>query len=435
MKSAFRKFALLGFAVSFCAGQIAAAANWPSWRGPEGTGIAPDEHPPLRWSANENVRWKAPLPDKGNSSPIVWQNRVFITQALEKEGRRTVMCFDRNNGKVLWQNGPIYKEPEESHPANPQCAASPVTDGERVIAFFGSAGIYCFDMDGKEVWRRDLGKHHHEWGYAASPIIHGDLCILNFGPGERQFMIGLNKKTGKTLWEKEIPQSKPIKRTDGFAGREKGGMIGSWSTPLIAKVNGRDELIMSFSDRLGAMDPGTGKELWTCDGLNPLIYASPLFGEGVAVGMGGFLGTTIAVKAGGQGDVTGTHRLWQTPRTKSRLGSGVIYKGHIYILNTEGIAECLELTTGKSIWTERVKGSGSKSESWSSMVLAGERIYISNQGGDTFVVKASPQFELLATNSIGDEMTNATSAISDGQVFIRTFKNLWCIGETKTASR
>ena len=122
-------------------------------------------------------------------------------------------------------------------------------------------------------------------------------------------------------------------------------------------------------------------------------------------------------------------------KTKSRLGSGVIHNGHVYILNTEGIAECLELKTGKNVWTERLKGSGSKSESWSSMVLAGDRIYICNQAGDTFVLKASPQFELLATNSIGDEMTNSTTAVSDGQVFIRTFKNLWCIGETKTASR
>jgi outer membrane protein assembly factor BamB len=435
MQTHFPKVAWLGFATFFLAAEIVTAANWPSWRGPDGTGVAPGEHPPLRWSAKENVRWKATLPDKGNSSPIVWDNKVFITQALEKESRRTVICFDKRNGKMLWQNGTIYKEPEESHPANPQCAASPVTDGERVVAFFGSAGIYCFDMDGKEIWHRDLGKHHHEWGYAASPIIHGDLCILNFGPGERQFMIALNKKTGKTIWEKEIPQSKPTKRTDGFAGREKGGMIGSWSTPLVAHVNGRDELIMSFCDRLGALEPKTGKELWTSEGLNPLVYASPLFGEGVAVGMGGFLGTTIAVKAGGQGDVTATHRLWQTPRTKNRLGSGVIYKGHIYILNSEGIAECLELTTGKNVWTERIKGSGSKSESWSSMILAGDHIYITNQGGDTFVLKASPQFEMLATNSIGDEMTNATTAISDDQVFIRTFTSLWCIGESKTASR
>ena len=259
MKSAFWMMAAMGLTLSFYTGQVATAANWPSWRGPEGTGVAPDERPPLRWSATENVLWKVPLPDKGNSSPIVWGKKVFMTQALEKESRRTVMCFDRTNGKLLWQNGTTYTEKEQSHPANPQCAASPVTDGERVIAFFGSAGLYCFDMDGKELWHRDLGKHHHEWGYAASPIIHENLCVLNFGPGERQFMIALDKANGKTVWEKEILNRMPTKRTDGFAGREKGGMIGSWSTPLVAKVNGRDELIMSFSDRLAGMDPRSGK--------------------------------------------------------------------------------------------------------------------------------------------------------------------------------
>src|SRR5437868_14567489 len=139
MKSAFWTVAAMGLAVSFCIGPVATAANWPSWRGPEGTGVAREERPPVRWSTNENILWKVPLPDKGNSSPIVWGKKVFITQALEKENRRTVMCFDRAKGKLLWQNGTTYTEPEQSHPANPQCAASPVTDGERVIAFFGSA--------------------------------------------------------------------------------------------------------------------------------------------------------------------------------------------------------------------------------------------------------------------------------------------------------
>lgn len=385
---------------------------------------------PIRWSATENIRWKVALPERGNSTPIVWGDRVFLTQALEKEGRRTVMCFDRANGKQLWQSGVTYREKEETHATNPYCSASPVTDGERVIAWFGSAGVVCYDFAGKELWRRDLGKQNHEWGYAASPVLYENLCLLNFGPGERSFLIALDKRTGDTVWHVGVPSLHSKARTDGFAGKDN-GYVGSWSTPIVAKTNGRDELIVSVPERVLAFDPRTGKERWFCTGLNPLIYTSPIHGEGVIVAMGGFLGTTIAVKPGGEGDVTATHRLWQTPRTRSRLGSGVVYEGHVYILNTEGIAECIELKSSKTIWEERLKGRGAKSESWSSMVLAGDKIYIPNQSGETYVLRASPKFELLGVNPLNGELTNASLAVSNGELFIRTHASLWRIAEMK----
>jgi outer membrane protein assembly factor BamB len=175
------------------------AGNWPAWHGRSGSGVTTETNLPVRWSATENIRWKVPLPDRGNSSPIVWRDRVFITQAVEKENRLTVMCLNRADGKVLWQSGPTYSEKDPTHESNPYCSASPVTDGERIIAWFGSAGVYCYDLNGKELWRRDLGKQNHQWGYAASPIIYGELCFLNFGPGERTFLIALDKKTGKTV--------------------------------------------------------------------------------------------------------------------------------------------------------------------------------------------------------------------------------------------
>lgn len=412
----------------------AEADNWPAWNGPHGSGVSREKDLPLRWSATENVRWKVPLPERGNSSPIVWGQRVFLTQAMENLGRRTVICFDRSSGRQLWQSGVTYRENEETHEDNPYCAASPVTDGERVIAWFGSAGVFCLDTAGQELWRRDLGKQNHQWGYAASPVLYQNLCIVSFGPGDRSFLIALDKATGKTVWQVDTLPSKPGSRTDGFAGDKSGGVIGSWSTPIIVPTNGRDELIVSLPERVGAFDPRTGRELWYCDGLNPLLYTSPIHGDGVVVAMGGFLGTTIAVKPGGQGDVTSTHRLWQTTRTKNRLGSGVIHEGHIYVLNTEGIAECLELKTGKKVWEERLRGQGAKSESWSSMVLAWDRIYIPNQSAETFVLKASPKFEVLAVNSLDGELTNATLAVSDGDIFIRTRKHLWCIGRNKTTA-
>jgi outer membrane protein assembly factor BamB len=254
------------------------------------------------------VKWKVPLPDRGNSTPIVWGSRVFVTQPLEKENRRTLLCLDRADGKLLWQSGVTYTDKEASHKTNPQCSASPVTDGERVIAFFGSAGLFAYDFNGKELWRRELGKHIHEWGNAASPVLHGDLCILNFGPGPNNFLLAVDKRTGKTVWKVATPDEHPAERTDGFKGQKK-GVIGSWSTPILVKAGGRDELVMSYPNDLRAFNPQTGALLWKCDGLNPLIYTSPIFGDGVVVGMGGFYGTTIAAKTGGSGDVTATHRL------------------------------------------------------------------------------------------------------------------------------
>jgi outer membrane protein assembly factor BamB len=183
-------------------------------------------------------------------------------------------------------------------------------------------------------------------------------------------------------------------------------------------------VIMLFPRHIRAFDPATGRELWNCDGMNPLVYCSPIFGEGTVVGMGGFFGTTIAVPAGGGGEVK---RLWQTVRTKNRLGSGVIHEGHIYVLNTDGFAECIELKTGRSVYLERLKPAGPKGESWSSMTLSGDRIYILNQSGDCYVLRASPKFELLATNALGSELTNASLAVSDGRLFIRTHERLWCI--------
>lgn len=407
------------------------AGNWPAWHGPKGSGVTPETTLPVRWSASENVRWKVPLPDRGNSSPIVWLDRVFVTQAIEKENRLTVMCLNRADGKLLWQSGTTYSERDPTHETNPYGSASPVTDGERVIAWFGSAGVYCYDMNGKELWRRDLGKQSHQWGYAASPIIQGDLCFLNFGPGERTFLIALDKKTGKTVWKVDVPQVQPTTRTDGFAG-QRNGVVGSWSTPITINVDGRDELILSFPEQVRAFDPKTGKELWVCDGLNPLIYSSPIYGDGVVVAMGGFLGTLVAVKPGGTGNVTATHRLWKRERNKNQLGTGVIHAGHFYVLDTPGIAECIELTTGKLIWEKRVSGVGPKNESWSSMILSGDKIYIPNQSGDTIVLRASPKFEVIGVNSIGNELTNSTLAVSNGEFFIRTHEHLWCVGEPQS---
>lgn len=412
----------------------AQAANWPSWRGgDDGTSIVQEEGLPIRWSATENIKWRINLPDRGNSTPVVWGEKIFLTQAIEAEKRRTLMCFSKRDGKLLWEQGVVYDQAEKTHQSNPYCAASPVTDGKRVIVTHGSAGVFCYDLNGKELWRRDLGPQSHEWGNASSPVLNGDLVHLYHGPGKVAFLVALDKQTGKEVWRYQEPTLDHSDRVDGFKGK-KDGIVGTFSTPILIKADGREELVMSFPKYVRAFDPKTGKELWRCDGLNPLVYTSLIYGDGVIVAMGGYFGNSLAVKPGGNGDVTETHRLWHNVRDKGGIGTGVIKDGHIYYHNSSSLFVCMDLKTGKVLWEERAQGVGAKASTWASMMLVGDQIYMPNQSGDVVILKASPEFKLVAVNTVG-EYSNSSLAVSEGELFFRTWKGLWCISPRKqTAS-
>lgn len=401
---------------------MARADNWPMWRGAAGDGSCSESGLPERWSQTENVVWKVPLPDRGNSTPIVWGRRVLVTQAVEKAGKRLLLCFDKQTGQLLWQAGTTFHEEELTHATNPYCAASPATDGEHVIVSFASAGVYCYDMQGREVWKRtDLGKLRHIWGTGSSPVLAGNRVFLNFGPGEKTVLYCFDKKTGQTLWKHEEPGG-----ASGEAGNKT--WLGSWADPLLRNVGPRDELLMPYPGHACALDPTNGKQLWTCMGLTPLIYNSPLYVDGMMISMCGYNGAALAVKTGGSGDVTASHRAWLQLKVAQRIGSGVIYQGHHYILTDGGIAECRDIKTGQLVYAERLKGPGSTSKNWSSLVVSADgKLYAANQGGDCFVFRASPTFELLATNSLGELIIGSIS-VSDGHLFIRGYKNLWCIG-------
>ncbi len=418
----------------------ASAGPWPGWRGPDGSGVCKEKVVPLHWSTNANTRWRVPLPGPGNSTPVIWADRIFITQAFEAENYRSLICYNRSDGKLLWQTRVTGPDKEISYPENPPCTSSPVLDGKRVIAWFGSAGVYCYDFDGRELWHRDLGPQSHQWGYASSLALYDNLCLLNFGPGNRSFIIGLNKTSGKTVWKFDISPVADDTNYKSLGGDPKWAdrpgaqklseIAGSWATPLVVPAQNRDELIVALPLRLLALAPRTGAVLWTCRGPNIGAYSSPFFGEGI-IGLtgSGFRNTALAVRPGGRGDVTDSHRLWfsELPDSKSFIGSGIIYQEHIYLVRGAGMATCLKLKTGAFLWEERLVGTGSRNGSYSSPVLAGDKLYIANANADVFVLRASPKFSCLATNSIGGELMYASLAVSDGAVFLRTHKALWCI--------
>ena len=404
------------------------AANWPAWRGPTADGISTEKGLPVKWSKTENVAWRVELPEAGNSTPIVWGDRIFLTQSVGD--RRTLMCLSRKDGALLWQQGVTTKVKEPTHQTNPYCSGSPVTDGECVIVWFGTDGLHCYDLNGKLQWSRDLGVQRHIWGYGSSPVIRGDLCYLNFGPGESSFLIALDKKTGKDVWrhDEETGYGKPpTADVKGAKAGQAATYIGSWTTPYFAKVDGKDQLLVSWPRHLVAYDPKNGSELWECSGLNPLVYTSPMQSGDMIVSMGGFGGSAIAVKTGGSGDITSSGRVWMQPRSPQRIGSGVIHDGHIYIHNDPGTAMCIDLKTGANVWTETLAGTAPTKQNWSSIMLADGNCYTITQGGDCFVFKASPKFELVSVNPLG-ERSNSSVVPSNGQLFIRTHKALWCIG-------
>lgn len=438
---------------------VASAENWPTWRGPTGDGISTESGFATEWSRETNVRWRVELPEPGNSTPIVWGDRVFVTQQMDGGKRRTLLCLDRKTGEKLWQKGVDAPEMERTHETNPYCSPSPVTDGERVIAWFGSAGLVAFDMEGNQLWQRPLGKVDHAFGYGSSPVIYGELCFLNFGPGTREFAFAVDKQTGEIVWEHEAPRPEFSFRDFEDDEEEEGedeedendededdgdeddeededegddaddddeediDIFGTWSTPIV--VSG--EVIFCFRDEITAFEPTTGEQIWTYKGIGPMMKATPVAGEGILVALGGIESGSLGLRLGDKGLLTDSHLAWKKPRAGGRIGAGVIQDGHLYANKENGIVECLDLESGEVVWQQRLGGTDGRSEIWSSLILTDGKIYVINQKADVFVLAASPEYQLIATNSLA-EMTNSSVVGSQGDLFIRTHEALWCIG-------
>ncbi len=386
----------------------ALADDWPQFRGPQGNGASAETAFPLEWGPQKNVRWRTPLAGSGSSSPIVSKGRVFVTVAEDKGKKRSLLCLDRKTGAVLWTKTVTHDAAEPTQQDNPYCGSTPCADADCVVVYHSTAGIHCYDLDGKHLWYRDLGRFAHMWGYGSSPILHGDRVFLNRGPGERTYLVALDKKTGATLWQADE------------AGGSDSKWIGSWATPVVVKAGDKDQLVVGYPDHVKAFDPASGKVLWTCEGLGKLVYADVVVADGIGVATGEDEGgNSIGFRIGGE-------RLWSRPRAME-VGTGVIVAGHLWTVDNGGFIRCTEAATGKEVLKERLEGGAA----WSSIVSAGKKHYVTSRSGDTLVLKLDGQaVQVLSVNKLG-EPTNATPALSDGEIFLRTGKALYCIGEKR----
>jgi outer membrane protein assembly factor BamB len=396
---------------------VAQADDWPRWRGPAGNGVSSEKGLPVTWGPTENIRWKAAIPGQGSSSPIVCGDRIFLTASHDQGARRVLVCLDRATGQTTWTYEIQDDWPEITSALTGHAAATPATNGECVVAFFGNAGVVCCSMQGQLLWRTDLDDFESELGLASSPVIYQDMVILVCDhDGDRfnsfdSFLIALDLKTGETRWK-----------------TERRGLFRSWSTPILVPAPVRDnenaeslELIVAGQDKLRAYDPNTGKELWTAEGLTGWVAPSPVFADGLIFAASGKDGLTLAVRPGGRGDVTDTHVVWSERRGAPYVSSPVYYENFVYIANELGVVTCRKSATGEIAWQKRLEG-----KFFASPIAGDGKVYLPADSGRVYVIAASPSFELLAENNLGEELL-ASPAVAHGCLFLRTASHLYCV--------
>jgi outer membrane protein assembly factor BamB len=398
-------------------------ADWPQFRGPGGLGVSGDRSLPATWGDGENVLWKTPLPGAGTSSPVVRGERIYLTchtgYGLDREDpgemdrlRRHVLCLDRRDGRILWQKEADGKLPESEYQSrmlwHGYASSTPAIDAERVYAFFGRSGVFAFDHDGNQLWRASVGEGIHPWGSAASPVLFGEVVILNAFV-ESGSLVALDRKTGREVWR-------------------AGGLKESWNTPVLVEVpGGKTELVVGDMGHVYGYDPASGERLWTCEGINWYIVGSLAVHDGVVYCIAGSDYETVAVKAGGRGDVTGTHLLWRADEG-SNVSSPVYHEGHVYFAHENlGIAYCLDAETGKVVYQQRLPRVDAI---YASPVVADGKLYYVTRQRGTVVLPAAPEYRVLAHNRFesDDSVFNASPAVTGGRLLLRSDRNLYCIG-------
>lgn len=417
------------------------AANWPQWRGPGGSGVSTEKNLPTEWSATKNIKWKTPIAGRGHSSPVVWGNKLFLTTAIEGEvvpGAKAVthvmekgqvflhpdsvgadrkhtfkvIALSADTGKILWERTAWEGTPYDNrHRKSSYAASTPATDGKFVFAFFGTEGLYAYDMNGKLAWKADLGKLGTVgMGTGTSPILFENLVIVQCDEelGGASFIVALDKKTGKEVWR--VPRKVQV----------------SWATPLLVSNAKRTELITVGTEAVIAYDPATGKELWRHKGVESNAIPSPVANQEMVFVSAGFPAKiAMAIQLGQSGDLKDTV-AWKYSKGTAYVPSPILYGDYLYLTTDRGILTCLDAKTGE------VKYEGGRipipATFTASPVAFDGKILLTSEDGDTFIVKAGPKHEILGTNSIG-EPVYASPAISGQRIFIRGEKNLIAIGK------
>ena len=407
------------------------ADNWPHWRGPSHDGVSRETGLPIKWSATENVAWKLDLPAYSGATPIIWGNYIFLNVATANNtGELELWAVDRTKREVLWKR-PIAGGNHIERKQN-MSSPSPVTDGKTVWIMTGVGVLKAFDFAGKELWSRDIqtdyGRFGLNWGYASSPLLHGDALYVQVLHGMKtddpSYVLKIDKSSGKTLWRVERPTDAQRESPD------------SYTTPLLVQMKDRTEIVISGGDVVTAHDPATGKELWRVSGLNPQnrgdyrIVASPLLVRDLIISPSRNNPLT-AIRPGGSGNVTASHVAWsfeRGPDVPTPVSDGT----YLYVVVESGVVFCLDVKTGAIVYgPERLPNDFYSA----SPVLADGKIYVTGETqGITQVFRAGPKFELLASNTLGDPCTPyclSSVAVSEGQLFIRLSTALWAIGERK----
>ena len=404
LAAAFAFVSLSGFAF---------AEDWPGWRGPRSDGTVTDTGYPITWSATENVKWKTAIPGTGHSSPVVSKGKVFVTACIEAEKQRVLYCLDRVSGAILWEKVVLVSDLERKHGENSWASSTPACDGERVYVSFLDMSrmlVLCYDYAGKLLWEKTPGEFHSVHGFGVAPMLYKNLLILNGDQDAKAFIVALDKTTGEEKWRTDRPNK-----------------LRSYCPPVVIEVAGKKQLVLTGSKCVASYDPDTAKQIWIIDGPTEQFVSSMVLHDGVLLMTAGFpVHWVMAIDPTGTGDVTKTHVKWSHKNEGGYVPSPVAHGGKLFVVDDkQGFASCWDAKTGKEYWKEKLGGATGYH---ASAVAAEGRVYFTNDAGVTFVVKADGDLEVLAKNSLGEEVY-ASPAFSNGDIFHRGEKHLWCIGK------
>ena len=387
-----------------------AAEDWPCWRGPRLDGSSHEKNLPLYWNATSNVLWKVEVPGSGHASPIVWRGRIFIATALPETQERLLLCLDRGTGKPIWEQTVLAAPLEHKNSLNSFASSTPATDGESVfVAFLDRSQMFvaAYDFEGKQKWAVRPGPFASMHGFCSSPILYRDKVILNGDHDGDSYLVALSRADGRILWK--TPRENHTR---------------SYCAPLIREMAGRTQMVLTGDKCVASYDPETGKRYWVIDGPTEQFVASPVYHEtlGLVFITGGFPDHHIlAIRPDGTGNVTQTHVVWRTTQGVAYVPSPIIEGDYFLVVSDSGVAHCFDAKTGKLAWKERL------GEEHASLVSAEDRVYFLNDKGVVNVVKVGPRYECMAQNEIGEKCF-ASPALSNGQIFLRGDKHLFCVG-------